>query len=68
MFSCVLPSAATAAAEPRRVPETWFFNKVQGSKLEFFIKKIFFSYFLIFLYLLSLQINVSEELILICQC
>ncbi len=48
MFSCVLPSAATAAAEPRRVPETWFFNKVQGSKLEFFIKKIFFLTFSFF--------------------
>jgi hypothetical protein len=42
MFSCVLPSAATAAAEPRRVSETRFSNKVKQQKLEVFIEKRFF--------------------------
>ena len=46
MFSCVLPSAATAAAEPRRVSETRFSNKVKEQKLEVFIEKRFFLHFL----------------------
>jgi hypothetical protein len=47
----VLPSAATAAAEPRRVSETRFSDKVKEQKLEVFIKKRFFLGFSLCMYL-----------------
>jgi hypothetical protein len=41
-FRVCFQVAATAAAEPRRVSATQFFDKVRRPKLEFFLKKYFF--------------------------